>query len=338
MEKKIGLFSVILLIAIFLVACGPSQAEINAQSTEAAVNTSGTMTAQAPTQTPTPTISPTPTLGIGSTKSSDVDGMEMVFVPEGSFLMGSSEGTRGAMPPEFPQHEVFLNSFWVDRTEVTNAMFAAFLNAQGNQVEDGKSWLDTDREKDYVSIEQVDGLWQPKEGKENHPVVMVNWYGAAAYCEWTGRRLPTEAEWEKAARGENGQIFPWGDEFDSSVANLDDMPDKDDWKIECTESGCDGFAHTSPVGIFFEGASPYGALDMAGNVWEWVADWEDWGYYANSPLSNPRGPSSGNAKWIRGGSWDSGDYRGRAATRFPSSHPKYSRRDLGFRCVLDVSP
>ena len=172
--------------------------------------------------------------------------------------MGSPEGTLGVMPPEFPQHEVHLNAFWIDRTEVTNAVYAAFLNIKGNQIENEheRPWLDTKIYTEDVHVKQVNGTWQPVEGKENHPVVGVNWYGAAAYCEWVGRRLPTEAEWEKAARGENGQLFPWGDGFDSSLANLDDMPVDDDWKIKCTASGCDGFAHTAPVGSFPEGASP----------------------------------------------------------------------------------
>jgi len=158
-------------------------------------------------QTPTNTTIPTPTLGVGSTQVSAVDGMVQMYVPEGSFWIGSPGGE--GQDDEHPQHEVYLDAFWIDRTEVTNAMYAAFLNEMGNQREGGVTWLDATAED--VLLERVGGEWRPLAGYEDHPVVEVSWYGAAVYCTWAERRLPTEAEWEKAARGGlEGAFYPWG--------------------------------------------------------------------------------------------------------------------------------
>jgi formylglycine-generating enzyme required for sulfatase activity len=201
---------------------------------------------------------------------SEVDGMVMVNVPEGSFLMGSTSDDSYADADEFPQHKVYLNEFWIDRTEVTNAMFASFLNEEGNQSEGEETWLDVGGEN--VRIEKVSGEWRAVSGYVDHPVVGVTWYGARAYCGWAGRRLPSEAEWEKAARGTDGGMYPWGDDFDSSLANVDDKKVGEFYTMTCSPLGCDGYDRTAPVGSFPGGASPYGALDMAGNVWEWVAD------------------------------------------------------------------
>ncbi len=154
----------------------------------------------------------------------------MVFVPEGSFLMGlsdegveriqeicGSECKRYTYKSERPQHEVYLDAYWIDRTEVTNAMYASFLNQMGNQTFDNGYyiWL----LEEWSKIENVEGEWIPKSGYADHPVEAVSWYGAEAYCAWTGRRLPTEAEWEKAARGEDGRLFPWGNDFNRGLFN-----------------------------------------------------------------------------------------------------------------------
>ena len=217
---------------------------------------------------------------MAQTAISEIDGMEMVYIPAGTFLMGSSSDDPDTYPDEFPQHEVYLDAFWIDRTEVTNAMYAAFLNAEGNRSEGGATWLDAD---DYgVWIEESSGEWSPMSGYEDHPVVEVTWYGAKAYCEWAGRRLPTEAEWEKAARGEDGRLYPWGD--DSPNCNLANYN-------LCGEG-------TDEVGMKPDGARPYGALDMAGNVWEWVADWYDDGYFDSTLTINPTGPSSGKYRFV----------------------------------------
>jgi formylglycine-generating enzyme required for sulfatase activity len=249
---------------------------------------------------------------MGSRMISEVDGMEMVYVPAGEFLMGSTGDDPYALD-EFPQREAYLDAYWIDRTEVTNAMFAEFLNAEGNQSEGGETWLDAGGED--VRIKKTGSAWQALGGYEDHPVVDVTWYGASAYCEWAGRRLPTEAEWEKAARGEDGQIYPWGEGIDCDHAQY---------------RACDGT--TVPVGSKLAGASPYGALDMAGNVWEWVADWYKSDYYENSPAKNPAGPSSGTYHVVRGGSWYNGPDSVRAADR--SRHaPAISIGSVGFRCA-----
>ena len=228
--------------------------------------------------------------------------------------MGSDEGEND----ERPVHIVYLDSFYIDKTEVSNAQFAQFLNEQGNQEENGVTWLDIeDREG---TITESGGRYQPKGGYAHHPVTEVTWYGAVAYCEWAGRRLPTEAEWEKAARGTDARTYPWGEGIDCNHANY---------------SACIG--ETTEVGSYPLGASPYGALDMAGNVWEWVSDWAYDHYYAASPGSNPQGPDSGSSRMVRGGSLHNADRRVRAAVRF-SNDPFNSLSSMGFRCASSMPP
>jgi formylglycine-generating enzyme required for sulfatase activity len=273
-----------------------------------------------------PTVRPTIVMQVPTmepvevrTMVSDVDGMVMVYVPPGTFLMGSTSYDPDAFDDEFPQHEVNLDGYWIDKTEVTNTMFAIFLNEEGNQSEDGVMWFDSD-DKDS-RIWNSNGEWEAMREYARHPVVDVSWYGAKAYCQWVGRRLPTEAEWEKAARGEDGRIYPWGNRLsDCVLANYHD---------------CKG--GTGDVGLHPDGVSPYGALDMVGNVWEWVVDWYSLDYFESSPLDNPQGPSSGSSHVGRGGSWYSNPIYLRAATR-----RSYTQRrtvdDTGFRCARDSSP
>jgi formylglycine-generating enzyme required for sulfatase activity len=237
----------------------------------------------------------------------------MVFVPAGEFAMGRDEGVGD----ERPVHAVYLDGFYVDKTEVTNAQFARFLNELGNQEEDGATWLNV--EDEACPIAEVEGQYQPKNGYANHPVVEVTWHGAVAYCEWAGRRLPTEAEWEKAARGTDARTYPWGEGIDCDRANY---------------GGCAGEA--IEVASLPSGASPYGALDMAGNVYEWVLDWYDRVYYITSPGSNPQGPGLGSYRGIRGGSWVNGEKRVGAATRF-SNVPANPLNNVGFRCARSDS-
>jgi formylglycine-generating enzyme required for sulfatase activity len=222
--------------------------------------------------------------------------------------MGSTEGDSD----EQPVHAVARDGFWIDRTEVTNARFAAFLNERGNQAEGGATWLELEDED--CLIEQVGGEFQPKSGYADHPVVEVSWYGAAAYCGWAGARLPTEAEWEYAARGPDGYVYPWGD--GAPTCELAQF------------RGCSG--STVPVGSLPEGASWCGALDMAGNVWEWVADWYE--RYPSGRQMNPVGPPSGERRVLRGGSWDSGQRIVRAANRDHFA-PDNRLIFVGFRCV-----
>jgi len=267
----------------------------------------------------------------------------MVYVPAGEFIMGSTDADvdsalalcneyhsdcpRSWFEDEQPQHTVYLDAFYIDKAEVTNAQFAQFLNEQGNQEEGGVTWLDIGDEN--CRITESGGQYQPKSGYGDHPGIEVSSYGARAYCKWLGKRLPTEAEWEKAARGTDGRTYPWGNASDGSRVNFCDR----NCKLDCKNTGADdGYAGTAPVGSYPAGVSPYGALDMAGNVWEWVADWYDSGYYASSPESNPKGAASGDYRVFRGGSWASDAAFVRAAYRYRLT-PGDTRNDVGFRCA-----
>jgi formylglycine-generating enzyme required for sulfatase activity len=234
--------------------------------------------------------------------------------------MGSTDADDQADSDEKPQHTVYLDAFWIDRTEVTNAQFRQCVEAGACQAPATCDW----GEPSYGG-----------QGQADRPVVCVNWNQAQAYCQWAGARLPTEAEWEKAARGTDGQRFPWGDdlELDGTRLNFCDR--------NCENTGNDagvndGYARTAPVGTYPAGASPYGALDMAGNVWEWVADSYGGDYYAGSPQRNPQGPGSGSDKVLRGGAWDRNWSNVRAANRNPYD-PKFRGYNVGFRCVA-LSP
>jgi serine/threonine-protein kinase len=293
--------------------------------------------AAARTDTPEP-----PTADAARTRSKD--GMEMVYVPAGEFTMGSTDADIDAILAECsdcerdwftreqPQHTVTLDAFWIDETEVTNAQYARFLNALGGHKGkcQGQDCIRTKSENNDSHIRYQGGQYVAESGYEDHPMIEVSWYGAQAYCEWAGARLPTEAEWEKAARGTEGRIYPWGNTFDSSKVNLCDRNCEFDWRDSNAD---DGYARTAPVGNYSAGASPYGALDMAGNVWEWVADWYAEDYYANSPKSNPKGPNSGPSKVLRGGSWVNVWYYVRAAGRGTVSYPDLTYSDIGFRCA-----
>lgn len=272
------------------------------------------------------------TLGIGSMRTADSDGMLQVYVPAGEFTMGSSDSqiveaeklcSGCIFSNEQPQHIVTLDAFWIDRTEVTNAMFAKFI--QETQYKTVAERLGKGGVFSNGSWSEVSGTdWRHPNGPQTnligldqHPVVQVSWNDALAYCSWAGRQLPTEAQWEKAARGTDGRTYPWGnDPQTTSLAN--------------NKSLNDGYEFTAPVGSYPAGASPYGALDMAGNVWEWVNDWYDPTYYSKSPADNPTGPAFGESHVQRGGSWDNGDLH--VAFR-NYVDPNYSQPNFGFRCA-----
>jgi len=230
------------------------------------------------------------------------DGAEMILIPAGEFIMGSPEGE--SWYDEYPQHTVFLNAFYIDKYEVTNAQYKLFMDATGYKAP--RNWRDG------------------KFNQPEQPVVGVSWDYAVAYAKWAGKRLPTEAEWEKAARGTDGRIYPWGNEWDIS---------------KCNSKGVgDGYEYTSPVGSFPAGASPYGLMDMAGNTRELCADWYDEDYYSRSPLVNPKGPvEPGVFHVLRSGSWDCPEDQMRCARRV-GGEPSPMNRDFGFRCVQDVMP
>lgn len=223
--------------------------------------------------------------------------------------MGSDYGDDN----EKPMHTVFLDEYWIDQTEVTNAQYALCVAAG-----------DCTKPLDLES--QINRWYQDKKFAD-HPVVFVDWNQAKDYCAWAGRRLPTEAEWEKAARGTDERIYPWGNEFDGTKVNYCDVNCWGSWKDSINN---DGYATTSPVGKFLAGASPYGALDMAGNAYEWVLDW--FGLYTSEYQSNPAGPTSGSEHVLRGGAW--GDDIHHLRTVIRSDEPPDLRRDfIGFRCA-----
>ncbi len=267
---------------------------------------------------PSPTVepSPTPVQGGGSLPVQPVEvitdglGVPMVLIPAGPFVMGSDEVLNA------PPHTVFLDDYYIDMYEVTNALYASFLNDIGNQEEDGVFWLDTLSE--FGHLHMVDSVWVPDEGFTDHPNVEVTWYGAKAFCQWRGARLPTEAEWEKAARGTDERTFPWGEEINCEVTNY---------------RSC-GFGVSLPIGSYPGGVSPYGVHDMAGNVAEWTADWYAADYYLKSPSENPPGPSKGETMASRGGSWYSNSTFLRTFHRNNEFSPRRTLRNVGFRCVV----
>ncbi len=357
-------YAIILLLLVGVASCAPMRSSRERDALNTPVSLALTETASAaniistqpsdtptvtitftapPSDTPTSTHSPTPEAG--ATMVSEKDGMTMVYVPAGSFLMGSSEEeidfvseyciekqeqsnspyTNTRYDPclisnyddERPQLEVYLDAFWIDRTEVTNAQFKQCVK-EGQCLTPTKGCVPSN--PTYFDSE-----------KGSYPVVCVDWNTAQAYCQWAGRRLPTNAEWEKAARGTDGRIYPWGNDTPRCyLANT---------------QAC--LAMADEVGLRPEGASPYGALDMLGNVSEWVADWYDEDYYTYSPRENPPGPTSWNSgiawkDWeirvVRGGSWWTRPWMTRAAERQYRPTEGTLGDKLGFRCVLPTTP
>jgi len=260
------------------------------------------------------------TPGLGDTRTRPADGMEMVYVPAGTFQMGSSEAQVSdaralcdRYPDEYgkcrntdfatesPQHAVTLDSFWLDRTEVTNAQYL-LCTASG-----------ACRESRLAKDPAYNG--------EDYPVAGIPWQDAGAYCAWAGGRLPTEAEWEYAARGPDGSVYPWGNEFDCEGGSFWD-----------DATGCDdGYPEPAPVGSYPKGISWCGADDMAGNVWEWVSD--AYGAYSAGAQTNPTGPVSGSDRILRGGSWGYHQPFVRTAFRYRVP-PSADYLAVGFRCVI----
>jgi formylglycine-generating enzyme required for sulfatase activity len=254
------------------------------------------------TPTKNKTLTLTVTVAVLQEEIVDDNGATMRLVPAGNFMMGESGNSD-----EKPIHQVYLGSFYMDKYEVTNALYKACVDAGGCTLPE--QMMSYTRSSYYGTSEF-----------ENHPVIYVSWNNAIAYCQWRGANLPTEAQWEKAARGTDGRTYPWGEGIDCDKANY---------------SNCKG--DTASVGNYESGKSPYGIYDMAGNVLEWVKDWYDGLYYQSSLSSNPMGPDSGRYRVLRGGSWDSADVDVRSANR--SLNAPYDMNYLiGFRCAREAKP
>ena len=324
--------TILALLIVLIASCAP----------QAPTDVTNTSTGQ---MQPTGIVAVTPTPSIGSTQVSPKDNMTMVFIPAGEFNMGGENDD----PSSFPVHTVYLDAFWIDQTEVTNEMFAKFVESTGyvTDAEEAGSSNDFRTANQQVIWEKVEGLtWNHPDGEnsnisglEDHPVVHISWNDANEYCTWADRRLPTEAEWEKAASWndltDEAYIYPWGNNFDQKLANFCDVNCAYDF---ATKHFDDGYAETSPIGSFAQGASPYGALEMSGNVLEWVADWYSAAYYKSSPTSNPLGPDDGQERVIRGGAWATNDYYVSSARRWGPGGASFQHRALGFRCAQGTVP
>ena len=299
--------SVLIGIAVWLYVATslPSPIMPSPQLSSAITATSTTITqasaASSPSKTPMPPVTvtsavSTPTLGIGSSMISPKDGMKLLYVPAGSFQMGSDSGDAN----EKPVHTMTLDAFWVDQTDVTNAMYAKCVNAGACQQPVN---LSSFTRSSYYGNSEFD----------DYPVIYVDWNMADTYCKWASRQLPTEAQWEKAVRGIDGRIYPWGNNApDDTLLNYSS-----------------NIGDTTEAGKYPNGASIYGALDMAGNVWQWVADWYE-AYSGNTVSDSSYGTTY---RVLRGGSWD--NYNNiivGSAYRYWSD-PLYSDFLIGFRCA-----
>ena len=320
---------IVLTVAV-LAGCGAATNSDTAPPATAPASTPSaptTVESVAPSAPPSAAAGSTPVPSDGQTAGqtrTDTSGIEQVWVPAGTFTMGTDAKAIAALeeqsppdwvtpefPSEQPAHEVTLTKgYWIDKDEVSNAAFAAFVDAGGytNQAlwsPDGWTWLGG---KDATRLPLHCQGDVPE-----HPRMCLTWFEAEAYAAWRGGRLPTEAEWEYAARGPESKVYPWGDTFDRDRANvLNSVAPK-------------------PVGSYPTGVSWVGANDMAGNAMEWVSDWLWADYYATSPATDPTGPAIGTIKVEKGGWWGSNEFVARSAYRHYEDPPTYGDKHIGFR-------
>lgn len=360
-------------IVIITATPAPVTPSPTAEAAPATPTTQIILEVQPPTATPTidptfltlqATIPPTP-LGVTGANTTGADsqggalpaagGMdavraiasETVLIEGGTFTMGTNVtevaqavreclagygGEAGNCQPEYgedsaPEHQVTVSAFRMDRTEVSYAQYLAFINTLGPGSHrngcGGFACLQTRNDSETSNIQFDSQTYSVLFAINDYPVTNVTWYGANAYCQAIGRRLPTEAEWERAARGSDGRIFPWGNTWDSLLAS--------------TRRPASGEAEKKPVFDFTAGASPYGVLNLAGNVAEWVSDWYDARFYGRAEATSPdtTGPLSGTTKVVRGGSWDSVPFFARAVHR-QDRDPLQPTAWIGFRCAEDI--
>ena len=337
MSKCPASFLVMVLLTLAASGCSGSELLSGSSPTRPPIEPPVELPTEVPTEPPTATPTEEPALegcSLGDAQVRPADGMVMVCVPSGEFQMGSTEEeveaelemcnqgrgdcSRAWFADELPAHMVALDGFWMDQTEVTNGQYAQCVAAGACDPPGGNSSYAYDS---YYGNSAYD----------DYPVVNVSWYSATAYCEWVGGRLPTEAEWEYAARGPEGNVYPWGDTFDGTRLNYCDANCGFGWSDDTCD---DGYAGTAPVGTYPSGASWVGALDMSGNVWEWVADW--YAHYPSEQRENPAGPVSGDRRVLRGGSWHFARGLARGTYRdweFPGRFADH----FGLRCVSPVS-
>lgn len=266
---------------------------------------------------------PPPCAETGQTWISPADGREMVCVPSGEFIMGASASDVLAGEDEKPQHTVFLDAYWIDKTEVTNAEYARCMQEGACQPEI----------YDTAIVTYIPYAVHPD--YQSHPALIYISDDAMDYCRWAKRRLPTEAEWEKAARGTDGRTYPWGEELDCEKANYylcDNRPEPDPDNPPC---GYSSFCTTRIVDSQISGISPYGAYHMSGNVWEWVSDWYSTDYFSYSPHMNPIGPETGEFRVRKGGGAGSLAKDLRASSRASGKGEHYFDGQMGFRCAAD---
>ena len=314
---SLGILAILLIVLSFSLLKGKNRyapvAVASATPTHTATQNPTETATQPPSKTPTktptrkPTKTPTQAPIQIRTTTREIDGMEMVYVPAGEFEMGGSDAD--AWDDEKPVHTVDLDAYWIDKYEVSNAQYALCV-------------ADGDCTKPEFTSSFTRSSYYGNPEYDNYPVIYVSWHQAQAYCQWAGGDLPTEAQWEKAARGTDGRTYPWGNESPTcQLANYDSG----------NNNYCVG--DTSPVTNYEKGASPYKALNMAGNVWEWVGDRYASDYYSNSPAENPTGSTSGSFRVIRGGSWYNLNWGIRAAIR-SDDDPTSTLSYIGFRCAL----